>query len=198
MGGILRSPSFWLVIFAIFLVSCAVTGFTNNASAFYQSIGNNAMSAALCISIYNGVMMAWGIIFGALTDKKGPAVSVTICGLIGAAVLLVGPFLSGFSGAAIIAAVMGSINFSGMLGALCFPRMFGTAEAANLVGFGQAAGAIGPMVGAPLAGFIYDATGSYATFLTIAAVMTIACVVITVFATRSRDKKSTGDAKEKL
>ena len=190
VGAILRSVPFWMIVFATFLSSAALTGFTNNASAFFQSIGNDAMAASLCLSVFSGCKMIWGPVFGTLSDKKGPAFAVTVCGLVGAAVLFAGPMLSGFAGAIVIAALLGAINFSGMLGALCFPRMFGTGEAANLMGFGQAAGAIGPMIAPALAGFIFDTTGSYSTFLTVAAVMVVVCVIFTAAAMGSRQKKT--------
>ena len=180
------SAPFWLIFLACVLISAASTGFTNNASAFYQSIGLTAVQASFCISLYNAVKLGWSPIFGTLTDKKGPGFATLICGALCAVTLFIGPALTGYAGAITIAVMIGAISFSGMLGALCYPRVFGTKEAANLVGFASAAGSVGAMIGAPIAGFIYDATSSYSTYLAVAAVMIVVGIVFTILGTSKK------------
>ena len=180
------SAPFWLIFLACVLISAASTGFTNNASAFYQSIGLTAVQASFCISLYNAVKLGWSPVFGTLTDKKGPGFATLICGALCAATLFAGPMLTGYAGAITIAVMIGAISFSGMLGALCYPRVFGTKEAANLVGFASAAGSVGAMIGAPIAGFIYDATSSYSTYLAVAAGMIVVGIVFTMLGTSKK------------
>ena len=72
-----------MIIVSIILVSTALTGFINNGSAFYQSIGLDAMGAALCISVFNGLMLLWVPVYGILVDKIGPGLATAIYGLIG-------------------------------------------------------------------------------------------------------------------
>ena len=42
------------------------------------------------------------------------------------------------------------------------------------------------MIGAPIAGFIYDATSSYSTFLAVAAVMIVVGIVFTMLGTSKK------------
>jgi len=177
---------FWLIALALMLVMAALTGFTNNASAFYQSLGLDSVDAALCISIYSAATLAWSPLYGVLIDKLGTKTATVVCGAIGVAVLICGTFLTGFTGAVIIAALVGVLNFSGMLGPVCYPQIYGTREAANLVGISNAAGSVGAMLGAPLAGFIYDATGSYSVFLITAAAMTALCILFVMIGTSKK------------
>jgi len=180
------TSSFWFIIVAVIFCGLALTGFTNNASAFYQSIGLDAVRAALCISIYNAVKLGWAPLYGVLVDKRGPGFATILCGTIGAVTFVAGTFLTGFVGAVIIAAFIGAISFSSMLGAISFPRVFGTKEAGTLVGFSNAASSIGAMLGAPIAGFIYDATGSYRQYLLIAAALIVFCAVFTAAGTSKK------------
>ncbi|MBB6447095.1 MFS transporter [Bacillus benzoevorans] len=184
---ITKMPAFWMIIVSIILVSIAVTGFMNNGSAFYQSIGLDAMAAALCISIFNGVQLMWVPIYGLLVDKMGPGFATAIYGLAGAVVFFVAIFLTGFSGAVMIAALLSVLNVAGMIGAVSFPSIFGTKEAGSLIGFANAAGNIGGMIGAPLAGIIFDATGSYHLFLAAAGA---ACIITVILTLKGTGKKA--------
>ena len=118
---ITKIPAFWLIIVSIILVSTAMTGFMNNGSAFYQSIGLDAMAAALCISIFNGVQLIWVPVYGLLVDKIGPGLATAIYGLVGAAVFFAAIFLTGFSSAVMIAVLLSALNMAGMIGAVSFP-----------------------------------------------------------------------------
>ncbi|RPI86613.1 MAG: MFS transporter [Chloroflexi bacterium] len=165
VNQILRIPAFWLIIFSVVIMIIVFTGFINNASAIYQSKGLDAVAAAFCISIYNAGRIVWSPFYGILVDKFGVRLATIVCGSIGAIILLLATLLSGFTGAVIIASMIGSLSFAGMLGAVSLPRVFGSKEAGNLIGFSNAAGSVGAMIGAPTAGFIFDATNSYTGFL---------------------------------
>jgi len=99
----------------------------------------------------------------------------------------VATFLSGFAGAIFIALLLSTLNIAGMLGPISLPRLFGAKEAGSLVGFAHAASSIGAMLGAPLAGFIYDATKSYKGFLLVAG---IAVILVIISVATSMSKKS--------
>jgi nitrate/nitrite transporter NarK len=76
-----------------------------------------------------------------------------------------------------------------MLGAVTYPRIFGTKNAGAVIGFANASGSVGAMLGAPIAGFILDTTGSYSLFMVIASVLVGLCVIFT-FTGVSLKKKS--------
>ena len=182
----LKIPAFWMIIVSIILVSTAFTGFLNNSSALFQNMGLDAMAAALCLSIFNGVQLIWVPIYGVLVDKIGPGVATAIYGIIAAATFFTAIFLTGFVGAMIIAVLISSLNASGMIGPTSFPVVFGTKEAGTLVGFSNAAASVGGMVGAPIAGLIFDSMGSYNIYLVAAGVACILMVILTIKGTSKK------------
>ena len=183
----LKVPAFWMIIVSIILVSTAFTGFLNNSSALFQNMGLDAMAAALCLSIFNGVQLIWVPIYGVLVDKIGPGVATAIYGIIAAATFFIAIFLTGFVGAMIIAVLISSLNASGMIGPTSFPVVFGTKEAGTLVGFANAAASVGGMIGAPIAGLIFDSMGSYNIYLVAAGV---ACILMVVLTMKGTSKKA--------
>lgn len=182
----MKTPAFWLVLLAIVLMNVAFTGFSNNASAFYQTIGLSAVNASLCISICSAAKLVWAPVFGTITDRHGPAIATAICGLAVTAVFFGATLLSGFAGAVVIAVIVAGATFCGILGSAAYPRMFGTKDAGTLIGYANAGASLGAMIGAPVAGFIYDATNSYKPYLIVAGFMAALCVVLTVVGTKSK------------
>ena len=182
----LKVPAFWMIIVSIILVSTAFTGFLNNSSALFQNMGLDAMAAALCLSIFNGVQLIWVPVYGVLVDKIGPGVATAIYGIIAAATFFTSIFLTGFVGAMIIAVLISSLNASGMIGPTSFPVVFGTKEAGTLVGFANAAASVGGMIGAPIAGLVFDSMGSYNVYLVAAG---IACVFTALLTLKGTSKK---------
>ena len=67
-------------------------------------------------------------------------------------------------------------------GALCAATLF---VGPALTGYAGAI-TIAVMIGAPIAGFIYDATSSYSTFLAVAAVMIVVGIVFTMLGTSKK------------
>ena len=194
LGQIFATAPFWLVFAASALLSLSYTGFTNNASAFYQSIGMTAVQASFCISVHNAAKLIWSPVFGTITDKKGPGFATLICGGIAAVTLVASTFIRGYVGGIAIGALMASFAFAGMVGSICYPRIYGAKEAGNLVGFNAAAGSAGAMLGSPIAAFIFDATGSYSSAMLVMAVVAAVAILCTLLAT---NKKSIARIREK-
>jgi len=184
---IMGTSQFWLLMFAACFATMAMTGFTNNASAFYQSIGLDAVGAAFCIAIFSAAAILWTPLYGILVDKSGVGFATTLIGGVGAIMFFGASILTGFIGAVFIAILLSTMNFSGMVGPISLTKLFGTKEAGNLVGFATAASSVGAMLGAPIAGFIYDATKSYKGFLLVAG---IAVILVIISVATSMSKKS--------
>ena len=181
----LRFPSFWLIVIASIFVAGAGTGFMNTAAAFYTSMGLSAVAASYCISIYNASKLFWSPFYGYLSDKRGPGTATLVCGLITATIFYVSPLLSGFAGAALVAAIAACGSFGAMLGAVSYSALFGTKEAGNLIGYAHASTSLGAMVGAPIAGFLFDAHGTYTIYMLFAGTAMLATGVL-VFAATSK------------
>ncbi|WKY43739.1 MFS transporter [Eubacteriaceae bacterium ES2] len=183
---ILSTPSFWFVVLALGIMGTASTGFSNNASALFQSKGLDAVTAAMMISINSGVAVVMGPIFGRMVDKIGNLKATTIFGVSLAVVFFIGSITTGMVGALILAVGVAFRTFNGMMGPVAMTNLFGRKEAGSLVGFTTASASIGAMLGAPLAGYVYDATGSYNAFLIAAAVMTLLTVTLLYLGTNNK------------
>ena len=178
LGKILKTAPFWLAMLAIVSINTATTGFTNNASAFYQTFGVNAVKASYGISIFSVAKLFWSYLFGWLVDKRGLGVGTFVTGFFGVLTYIAGLFLSGFEGMVIMAAFASSLNFGGSLGSLLFPALYGGKESGTLIGWSNAASSVGTMLGAPIAASILTTTGNFNRFLIIAACLVLLCIVL--------------------
>lgn len=184
---ILATAPFWMIIAAV-LVSCiATTGYSNNASTFYQSLGLDAFQASLCISAVALTGLVWGPLFGALLDKFGIGRATLMQGGLVAVVFFLATFVAriGFVPALAVAALLGASSFTGMLGPVAFPKIYGAKEAGSLIGFASTASATAAMIGAPIAGFIFTLSGSYEMFMIFSGVCVAICVALVMLATRA-------------
>lgn len=175
---IISTPYFWMIILSLFVMTLASTGFTNNAPKFYTTIGIEKTLAATLSGITAGVSVLFAMLFGVLVDKFGPVKTITIYGMIIALMFATAQFFGGVMGGAIIAVVLGLKTMTGMIGSMTLPRLFGRKEAASVIGFSMVASNLGSMFGAPLAGFLFDASGSYNTFFMIAAALVVCAVLL--------------------
>jgi len=189
---------FWLIFSACFLIALAFMGYFNNASAIYQGMGITAIQASLCISIYSIAKMAWGPIYGALADKKGVGIATLVCMMPSAIILVLSPLLKGFAGAAILAVLIAPATVVGMIGTLAFISVFGTRESGTLVGLSHAATSIGGIIGPPLAGFSYDSTGSYITFLVIGGILMLCGTLLTYLSTSRKAIRAVRNKEESV
>jgi MFS family permease len=184
---VLATSAFWIIITATLTIDIAKVGFVDNASPFYQSLGLDAIKAAFVISLWQAASMVWAPLFGTLVDKFGPRVAISTLGIIAAAAFFGSTMLTGWIGAVIVAIFSASTCINSLVGTVTFPKVFGTKEAGSLVGFGHAAANFGAMIGAPLAGFMFDETGSYQSFMIIAGCLMIITVLLIAWATSKRN-----------
>lgn len=187
VGKIIKLPAFWLIIIAGGLFNFINGGIVSNAAVIYQSIGADTMQASLCISVYNGVLLAFSPLFGTIADKKGPKLGTfiigisTICGAVAAI------FLQGMTGALVTAVFISACGVCGSLATVSLVKVFQGAEAGSLIGYAMTFGAVGQMIAAPLAANIYVATGSFKPFMIVAIA---AAVVVILCMTAATGKKS--------
>jgi MFS family permease len=183
---VLTSSAFWLIIMATLSIDIAKVGFVDNASPFYQSLGLDAIKAAFAISIWQAASMVWAPLFGVLVDKFGPNAAISTLSMIAALTFFGSTLLTGWAGAVIIAIFSASTCINSLVGTVAFPKVFGTKEAGSLVGFSHASANLGAVIGAPLAGFTFDATGSFTTFMVIAGILMIITAILIAMATRQK------------
>ncbi|MDI2034180.1 MFS transporter [Paenarthrobacter nitroguajacolicus] len=183
----LRTPSYWLVSIAVFLIVGVATGFGGQAVVIFQSAGGvTAIVAALILSVKNFAAMIWNFAYGALADRIGGSSAGVVFGLGVMVFSSIAVFVSGTGGAIFIAAGLAITQFGGMYAAIILPRMFGLKEFGSILASVNVSAALGGAVVGAIGGFIYDATLSYTMFFVLFAAAAAAMVVLQVVATRPR------------
>ena len=162
----LREPNFWLIGLVFGLAFSGTTAFLSNAVPLARSLGADPQSASYILSCVAACSLLGKLVFGALIDRVDRRVALWLSLALQIAAWLV--FLSGPDYALLLAAsTLWGLSMGGlwpMYGALV-GVVFGRAA------FGRAMGLLGfvmlPISGGipPLAGHIYDLTGSYTAML---------------------------------
>ena len=165
-----RSFSFWIITAILFVSSISMNGAITHLSALLTDRGLTAGSAALCASILGGSSLLGRIVVGSLLDRFfGPRVALLI-NLITALGIFLLARASSFPAGCLAAALIGvGAGGEAAITPYLLTRYFGLRAFSTLYGltwtFYAAAGAIGPVI----LGRAFDATGSYASLLTLLA-----------------------------
>jgi MFS family permease len=166
----LRSSAFWIVTAILFVSSISMNGAITHLSALLTDRGLTPRNAALCASILGGSSLLGRIVVGWLLDRFfGPRVALVI-NLVTALGIFLLARATGFSAGCLAAALIGvGAGGEAAITPYLLTRYFGLRAFSTLYGlswtFYAAAGAIGPVI----LGRAFDATGSYASLLTLLA-----------------------------
>jgi MFS family permease len=159
----LRSRNFWSVVVMFGVMGCVFSGVSLHFFAHMTDLGIAPLRASFVLSVMAALAFASKPVFGALVDRLDPRVSVGVClvsQLVGVALLLVARSEWQFIGAA----VAFGFGYGGMVPL----RNALTAIGFSTAAFGEISGAMRTamapltMGGMPLAGWIFDVSGSYA------------------------------------
>ena len=166
----LRSSAVWIVTAILFVSSISMNGAITHLSALLTDRGLTPRNAALCASILGGSSLLGRIVVGWLLDRFfGPRVALVI-NLVTALGIFLLARATGFSAGCLAAALIGvGAGGEAAITPYLLTRYFGLRAFSTLYGlswtFYAAAGAIGPVI----LGRAFDATGSYASLLTLLA-----------------------------
>lgn len=166
----LRSFPFWIVTAILFVSSISMNGSITHLSPLLTDRGLTTANAALCAAILGGSSLLGRIVAGWLLDRFfGPYVAFAINAITALGILLLAranSFVAGGLAAALIGIGAGG---EAAITPYLLTRYFGLRAFSTLYGFTwtfyAAAGAIGPVI----LGHAFDATGSYASLLTLLA-----------------------------
>lgn len=162
LSAFLRSAWYWGALLAAGLLSCGGIVLMSHLVPFATDRGIPTASAALLLSVNGVFSMAGALLFGQVADRIGPRATLGLIGLVQAACwsgiifadrfMLFVPFLVG------IGLCGGGTHtaFSALLNAA-----YGRASFANALGLATLLMLPFTFVAAPLAGWIFDSTGSY-------------------------------------
>jgi MFS family permease len=166
----LRSSPFWIITAILFVSSISMNGSITHLSALLTDRGLTAARAALCASILGATSLLGRIIVGWLLDRFfGPYVALAINAITALGILTLARADS-FAAGALAAALIGiGAGGEAAITPYLLTRYYGLRAFSTLYGltwtFYAAAGAIGPVI----LGRAFDATGSYASLLTLLA-----------------------------
>ena len=183
--GMVKTPVFWVMVVMFIFANAAGTMMVSATSPIAQNqIGQNAMTAAMCVSIMTLANMCGRIGFGFIYDKlKGwnSLILVLVINGISMCMLTVAKSLPYF----ILCICLVGFSFGGLLvvfapivknvfGSRFYNRNYGLI----FIGYG-----IGAFVGPKISASFYDSTGSYVVGYLGSAILAAAAVVL-VFAAR--------------
>lgn len=175
----IRSLAFWIITAILFASSVTMNGAITHLSALLTDRGITAKDAALCMSILGGSSLLGRVIVGRLLDRFfGPHVALAINLLTALGIFLLAR-ASSFSTGCLAASLIGiGAGGEAAMTPYLLTRYFGLRAFSTLYGltwtFYAAAGAIGPLI----LGRAFDATGSYASLLSLlAATLGLAAVM---------------------
>ena len=165
-----RSFAFWIITAILFVSSISMNGAITHLSALLTDRGLTTGDAALCASILGGSSLLGRIVVGWLMDRFfGPRVALVINLITGLGIFLLARATS-FSAGCVATALIGvGAGGEAAITPYLLTRYFGLRAFSTLYGltwtFYAAAGAIGPVI----LGRAFDASGSYASLLTLLA-----------------------------
>ena len=162
LGEVLRTPTFWLVLFSLFAVSIGISGVGLHLIPHLTQQGLGAATAVGTISVMFTAGAAGALTLGFLSERISPRL------MLGLVYLL----LATSTGILIVAdnipqvylfAVLNGIAGSGVntLAPILWARYYGRATLGSIYGITRAAQVTGLALGPLLSGIIYDTTGAY-------------------------------------
>jgi MFS transporter, OFA family, oxalate/formate antiporter len=159
----LRSRNFWSMVIMFGVMGCVFSGVSLHFFAHMTDLGIAPLRASFILSVMAALAFASKPVFGALVDRLDARVSVglsLICQFAGVGLLLLAHAEWQF----LVAAVTFGFGYGGMVPL----RNALTAIGFRIAAFGEISGAMRTamapltMGGMPLAGWIFDVSGSYA------------------------------------
>jgi len=177
---IVRSRNFWVISLSFALVLSALSAVLVHLVPYADDLGIPSYRAAWVLSISAGMGVLGKVVFGWLFDRSDPRIAVWISfGMqLGGLLLLMGA--RSYGGLVTAALVFGF----GMGGVIPLQASV-VGSAFGRLSFGKLLGLLRPFqvpisaLGVPLAGWIYDATGSYqSAFQLFAGVYVVAALIV--------------------
>ena len=178
--GILRTPAFWGVVFVFSAMFCVLQGVNMHLFGHFTNGTFSAETAGLLLAVMGAWIFGGKPIQGWLADRIGAKLTIGIA--LVSQVIGVGLFWIGESFLiAIVGVIFYGFGFSGVtpLQSVATAAVFGKRS------YGRANGLMQPfmlpvaLIASPLAAWIYDTTGSYATaFLQFMIIMIVALPVL--------------------
>lgn len=167
----LKSPSLWITALAFLILAITVI-VTQHLAAYFVSIGFDAVTAGIFMSIISAGIIVTNIAAGALADRMGLMKALLICSALYLVSFLLLPSTT-FIAIICIALILMSIGNANttLFAPMVTQSIFGMKDYASIWGIISMASVLGQAIGAPLWGLVFDMTGSYAPGMYISAAL---------------------------
>jgi MFS family permease len=184
---ILRTAPFWVIMLVQLVGTFAAQGIGSQSSPFFQSIGLDEVQASLAVAVNALVGMVVMLLYGILTDKKGPTFASIIFAIFATAAFLLNFLWIGWTGA-IISAVLftGAAAISALYAPNMLVKTFGVKNSGQLIGYGHVAGNIGSFAAPIVVAAFFDMNNSYTLIFTIVGVALAIVTVLIIWAGSKR------------
>lgn len=182
----LRMPQLYLIV-AAFLIYLITVSVTQHLAAYFTSVGFDALTAGLFMSVISIGMIFTNAAAGTLSDKLGLMKTMALCSVLFAAGFVLLPASMAFA-LICVALVLLSIGnaFTSVLAPVVTGLVFGQRDYSSLWGVVSMACVLGQAIGAPLWGLVYDFTGGYELGMYVSAVLVVIAFLIVWSVARSR------------
>jgi sugar phosphate permease len=183
LASFLKSPALWFVGICFALISIGSSAVTTHEVSFITDMNVSATTAAWVRGITLGIGSISAIASGWLADRfisRYVSILFFLIAMVGMIVLVQADTMSKVWLFAVIYGV--GIGASGTLLPIVTRDIFGADNFSVLFGFVVVLFSLGNAVGTPLAGFMFDATGSYQSVFSIITVLYAAAVIWIYFA----------------
>ena len=175
----MKLPRLWVLCFVIFGLSASSMGLFNHLMAYFTDIGYEQTTAASMLSVVSLGMMFGKLFFGWLNDKIGTRrnfVLMTALGLSGILLLSVARSEALTLAAAALFGIATASPF--VLTPQLTIYFFGNRDFANIYGFVNVFQFLGPTLGPPISGMIFDRSGSYGPAFVLFAALLFAVLAV--------------------
>jgi len=161
----LHMPAYWFFVASLFLTGFVGMGTQQHVIAYLTDVGHTPEFAASMFSLSMAVLIGGKVLLGSVFDKAGVRISTIYMGSVFVAseiLLLAAGRSAGFATA--FAVIFGLANAMQTIPMPYFvSHLFGDLEYSKIYGISSPYYMAGMSLGMPFSGFVYDATGTYAT-----------------------------------
>ena len=188
-----RKPFLYLALINVFFTGFILQGIGNVYAAHLEDTGIDAVFIATLVSILSLVLTLSKLLVGAMYDKLGLAVSVSICQISAVIALVLMPFIAPTDAGRAISVISALLRtFALPLETLAIPLivndLFGAKQFDTFLGIFSAVNYAGYAIGSPLINLSYDLTGSYNTGFIICIGIMAVCLTLFLISYRGARK----------
>ena len=185
LRDVLRTPSFWLLLFSLFAVSTTSAGVTLHLVPYLSEKGLSSGSSVTIISIFSASGAAATVLAGFLSERISPRLIIFLGYLLAATAMVVLIIIDNLAEAYLFAVLQGAANSGiNVLAPILMASYYGRSSMGSIFGITRAGQVIGFALGALISGVVYDSTGSYQDAFILFVIIAVASSLFMLLARR--------------